>query len=286
VIPEVVGPVLSERAPNAKKVKMPTACPICGSAVEKPDDEAILRCSGGLYCGAQVRESIKHFASRRAMNIDGLGDKLVDLLVDYQLIQHVADIYHLKLEDMIVLPRLGVKSVENLLLSIENSKKTTFARFLYALGIRDVGQATADSLASHFDDLESLMRADDATLQSLQDIGPIVSDHIVMFFKERHNQQMIQALLAAGIHWEKPKRVMHHHSVFSGKTVVITGTLENFSREALAEQLKALGAKVSGSVSAKTDFLIVGENAGSKHEKARALGVTCLTEKELLAKLR
>ena len=195
VIPEVVEVVLSKRITSSKKIKMPTACPVCHSAVEKIKDEAVLRCTAGLVCPAQLRESIKHFASRRAMDIDGLGDKIVDLLADNNLIKTVADLYHLNRDALIALPRMGEKSADHLLKAIEKSKSTTLARFLYALGIREVGEATASILSLEFKDINEFMKADLLRLQQVQDVGPVVAEHIVAFFHEPHNQKLIQALI-------------------------------------------------------------------------------------------
>jgi len=280
VIPEVIEAIIAKRTAAAKKIKMPVACPVCGSAVEKLDDEAVLRCTAGLYCPAQLRESIKHFASRRAMDIDGLGDKIVDLLADNQLIKNVADLYHLNRDALIALPRMGEKSADHLLEAIKKSKSTTFARFLYALGIREVGEATAAVLSLEFKDINTLMKTDALRLQQVNDIGPVVATHIVAFFHEPHNQQLIQQLIKSGIHW--PTVLQSTHLPLKNKTVVITGTLSTLSRDAAKEKLQALGATVSNSVSAKTYAVVVGESPGSKYDKARALGVTCLDEKGFL----
>lgn len=284
VIPEVVAAITSKRTAFAKKVKMPTACPVCHSAVEKLEDEAVLRCTAGLFCPAQLRESIKHFASRRAMDIDGLGDKIVDLLADNQLIKTVADLYQLNRNALIALPRMGEKSADHLLSAIEKSKSTTFARFLYALGIREVGEATASVLSLEFKDINALMRADELRLQQVQDVGPVVAAHIVAFFREPHNQQLIHQLIKFGIHW--PAVQQSTDLPLKGKTFVITGTLSSMSRDDAAAKLKTLGATVSGSVSAKTFAVIVGESPGSKYDKAKQLGVNCLDEKGFLSLLR
>lgn len=283
VIPEVVKVIIDKRPTQTTKTPMPTQCPICNSKLLKADGEAVLRCTGGLYCNAQRQEAIKHFASRRAMDIDGLGDKLVDLLVQHNLVTHIPDIYHLSLNHLAALPRMGVKSAENLLDAIETSKKTTFARFLYALGIREVGLATANVLATAFGDLSRLMQANIDDLQALSDIGPIVSAHIVAFFKEPHNTTMIQALLDAGIHWEKVKATPKSEQPLDGQTIVITGTLQNLSRDDAKEKLQRLGAKVTGTVSKKTSFLVVGDAPGSKYDKAQSLGIKCLDETAFLS---
>ena len=285
VIPEVVGVVKEKRPANTKKIDMPNACPVCHSDVLKTPGEAVLRCTGGLYCKAQLQESIKHFASRKAIDIDGLGDKLVELLVQNNLIQHVTDLYHLSLKDLAALPRMGVKSADNLLKAIEQSKNTTFSRFLYALGIREVGEATANTLSQSFADLNKLMQADAEKLQSLPDVGPIVSSHIAAFFKEQHNQAMIRQLIESGVNWPKPVLHSNESLSLSGQTAVVTGTLTSMSRDDAKNKLQALGAKVSGSVSKKTSFVVVGENPGSKYDKAQSLGVKCLNEEQFLALL-
>lgn len=283
VIPEIVSVIIENRPNNTKKIKMPMQCPVCGSAVVKPEGEAVLRCTAGLYCPAQLRETIKHFASRRAMNIDGLGDKIVDLLADHHLIKSVADLYQLNREQLIALPRMGEKSTDHLLAAIEKSKTTTLARFLYALGIREVGEATAAVLASEFGNLEALMQADENCLQQVSDIGPIVAAEIKAFFHESHNQKLIQQLLQRGVHWPIIATQSHSALPLQGKTFVITGTLSTMSRDEAKEKLQALGAIVSGSVSAKTYAVIVGESPGSKYDKAHELGIRCMDETELLA---
>lgn len=278
VIPEVVFAIARKRKADAKKIKPPTKCPVCGSAVAKTKDEAVLRCTAGLVCPAQLRESIKHFASRRAMNIDGLGDKIVDLLADHDLLKTAADLYSLNRDAVIALPRMGEKSADNLLGAIEKSKSTTFARFIYALGIREVGEATAMALADTFSDVKSLMEADEIRLQQIADIGPVVASQITAFFHEPHNQTLVHALLSAGVHWSSASKKSSASQPLKGKTFVITGTLSGMSRDAAKEKLQALGATVTGSVSAKTTAVIVGESPGSKYDKAQQLGVTCLDE--------
>ena len=286
VIPEVVSAVIEKRPKGTKKIKMPKRCPVCKSDIEHIPGEAVARCSGGLYCEAQMSEGIKHFVSRKAMDIDGLGSKLVEQLLEAGKIKTIADIYKLKKSDVIHLERMGDKSADNLLAAIEASKETTFAKFIYALGIREVGSATALELSKQFDSLDALEAATHDDLVNIEGIGPIVAKHIVLFFHEKHNQKVIAALIKAGIQWPKltkKKKVDDHF--FSGKTVVLTGTLTVFKREELKEILQSLGAKVSGSVSAKTDYLICGENAGSKLKKAESLGVEVLDEQTLLKKL-
>ena len=280
VIPEVVSVVLAKRPESAKKIKLPAHCPVCGSDIERLEEESAARCTGGLYCSAQQKEAIKHFASRRMMDIDGLGDKLVDQLIDSGLIKNVADLYGLTVAQLAALERMGDKSAENLMMALENSKATTLGRFLFALGIREVGEFTANRLADYFKSLEKIMQADVETLMTVEDIGPVVAEHVVNFFKEQHNVSIINALLKAGIDWPIPEtkadRPLNH------KTYVITGTLSSMSREEAKEKLQALGAKVSDSVSSKTTAVIVGEAPGSKAEKAKKLNVPVLDEAAFL----
>lgn len=280
VIPEVVAPVLSERPGGARRVVIPKHCPICHADVIKAEGEAVSRCMGGLYCLAQVRESIKHFASRRAMDIDGLGDKLVELLVDKKIVKDITELYQLDQRTLSELPRMGKKSAENLLAAIEKSKKTTLPRFLYALGIREVGEATARQLVKHFRDLKLLMKADLEDLQAVSDVGPIVAQHIVGFFHQKHNIELINKLIRLGIQW--PKEKVPKLLPLSGKTFVLTGTLEKLTRDEARERIEALGGTASGSVSKKTDYVVLGENPGSKYDKAKALHVRIISEKEFL----
>ena len=278
VIPEVVGPVLKFRKPQFRKPVMPERCPVCGSEVVREEGHAVYRCTGGLGCPAQRKEAIKHFASRKAMDIDGLGDKLVDQLVERGLIEDVADLYALSLEQLAGLERMGEKSARNLLEALERSKSTTLPRFIYALGIREVGEATAEALAHHFGDLQPLMEASEEALQEVEDVGPVVAFNIVHFFAQPRNRAVIDKLIAAGIHWPKIDSVDPDSLPLAGKTYVITGTLEHYSREQAKQRLKALGAKVSGSVSKKTTAVIAGDKPGSKIDKARKLGVPVLDE--------
>lgn len=280
VIPEVVRSVAEKRKPNAHKIKIPTHCPVCGSVVEKTD--AVLRCTAGLYCSAQLCESIKHFASRRAMNIDGLGDKIIDVFVHESLIKNVADLYRLKRTAVIALPRFGEKSVDNILASVEKSKSTTLSRFIYALGIREVGEATASVLAGEFGDILALMNTNETRLLQISDIGPIVAKHILTYFSEKHNRDLIQQLIKLGIHWPVMQKKNRAELPLVGKTFVITGTLSSMSREEAKEKLQALGATVSGSVSSKTHAVIAGDSPGSKYNKAHQLGITCLDEAAFL----
>ena len=276
VIPEVVSVVLSRRPSHAQKIQLPQTCPVCGAKVLHHPGEAIARCADGLLCPAQRTASIKHFASKSALDIEGLGDKLVDQLVEAGLVKTPADLYHLKLADLTALPRMGPKSAENILQALANSKKTTLAKFIYALGIREVGAQTALALAQHFKELPLLMQADIETLQQVPDVGTVVANNIVNFFSMNKHQQLIQELQAAGIHWEAAKQ--SSHQPLAGKTFVLTGTLVQLSREDAKMHLQALGAKVSESVSSKTDYVVAGDKAGSKLTKAQALGVQVIDE--------
>ncbi len=280
VIPEVVGVIRQRRPKNTRPYKMPKNCPICGSDVTREPDVAVYRCNGGLYCSAQNVQAVLHFASRRAMNIDGLGEKLVQQLVDNKIIMTVADLYQLSFDDLMQLERMGKKSAENLLNALDKSKNTTLPRFLFALGIREVGEATALNLAQHFTDLDSVMQASRDQLLEVQDVGPVVAEHIETFFDQRHNQEIIERLVHSDIRWPVIKR-QAADSVFSGKTVVLTGTLSRMTRGEAKDRLTSLGARVSGSVSGKTDMLIAGSEAGSKLDKAEKLGIRIVDEDEL-----
>ena len=283
VIPEVVQVILDRRPKRAKIVAVPKKCPVCGSEVVRGEGEAIARCAGGLFCPAQRKEAIRHFASRAAMDIEGLGSKLVDQLVERGLVKTPADIYGLTLEQLLELERMGEKSAQNLLGALEKSKETTFARFLYALGIRDVGEATALALATHFASLEELEEADEERLTQVPDIGPVVAGHIRAFLDQAHNREVIATLRERGVRWPKPQAKPAADSPFAGKRVVLTGTLQSMTREEAKAKLQALGAKVTGSVSKSTDIVIAGENAGSKLEKARTIGICVLSEEAWLA---
>ncbi len=284
VIPEVARVILERRPPDAQAIAMPVHCPVCGSEVQRPAGEAVARCTGGLYCPAQVKEAIKHFASRKAMNIDGLGDKMVEQLFDAGLIRHVDDLYSLDVDAVAALERMGKKSAENLLAALENSKATTLERFIYALGIRNAGEGTAKGLARHFGSLEAIQAASEETLKLVPDIGVIVAANVAQFFAEAHNRDTIQHLRELGVHWSNYQAKPAEALPLAGKTYVITGTLSR-SRDDIKADLEALGAKVSGSVSKKTTALIAGENAGSKLEKAESLGVPVLDEAGLGALL-
>ncbi|MGV8932984.1 MAG: NAD-dependent DNA ligase LigA [Gallionellaceae bacterium] len=286
VIPEVAR-VIFEKRPHPEPLrfdlhKQYPSCPVCGSRVAKEEDASAWRCTGGLYCPAQRKQALWHFASRRALDIDGLGDKLVEQLVDQHLVNTPADIYKLQMHDLANLERMAEKSANNLLLAIEHSRSTTLARFIYALGIRNVGEATAKDLARHFGSLDNFMQADAARLQQVADVGPIVAQSIVDFLAEQHNVDVIRQLRERGVHWSEQEGVTVQALPLSGKVFVLTGTLEGMSREIAKEQLENLGAKVSGSVSKKTDYVVAGEEAGSKLIKAQALGIAVLDEKGFL----
>ena len=283
VIPEVVKSLPELRPDAAPVFVMPLRCPVCDSDVETVEGEIIARCSGGLYCPAQHKEAIKHFASRKAIDIDGLGDKLVDQLLEKGLISTVVDLYRLEFEPLAALDRLGEKSARNLLAALDQSRHTTLPRFLYALGIREVGEVTARTLAEHFRDLEPLMAADVETLQTVPDVGPTVAQHVHTFFRQPHNRAVIQGLLAAGLHWEPmPERPPVSVLPLAGKTFVITGTLPGLTREEAKARVLALGGKAAGSVSKKTDYVVAGADPGTKLIKARELGIPILDEAEFL----
>jgi DNA ligase (NAD+) len=277
VIPEVVQVVLAERGEESQVVELPSHCPVCGSDIFSPEGEAVARCSGGLFCPAQRKEAIKHFASRKAMDIEGLGDKLVEQLIEREMIHTPADLYSLSQEQLSGLERMAEKSAQNLVDALARSRDTTLARFLYGLGIREVGEATAQALAQHFTTLEAIEQADEEQLQETPDVGPIVAAHIVSFFRQSHNREVIDALREAGVNWPRIERAEGDELPLVGKTFVLTGTLSR-PRDAFKEELMALGAKVAGSVSAKTDYLVAGEAAGSKLVKAEKLGVAVLDE--------
>ncbi len=286
VIPEIARVVPEKRPPNAKIIELPKKCPVCGSDIEYENDHAVARCTGGLYCPAQQKEAIKHFASRKAMDIDGLGTKLVDQLYDEGLVKNVADLYSLKVEQLMKLERMGKKSAENLIHALQASKHPTLARFIYALGIREVGETTAKSLANHYRSFEALRHTDAETLQTIDDVGPIVANHIVYFFQQEHNNDVIDALFAAGIEPQIPEEFNPEELPLIGHTYVLTGTLQHLKRNEAKTQLEALGAKVSGSVSKHTTAVFAGEKAGSKLTKAEALGVPIKNEEDLLALLK
>ena len=265
---------------------MPTHCPVCDAEVLRLPSEAVARCTGGLFCKAQLKREIWHFASRKAMDIDGLGQGLIDQLVDADLLEDVSSLYALDMQAVEALPRMGLKSAENLVQSLEKSKKTTFARFLYALGISSIGEASARALTEAFPTLELLQDTSEATLMQQKDIGPVAAEAITHFFAQKHNQDVIKKLLQSGIHWPliEPKILNTNHA-FYGKTLVLTGTLEQMGRDEAKAALQALGARVSGSVSKKTDAVIAGRDPGSKVTKAVTLGVKVLSEDDFLSYL-
>lgn len=289
VIPEIVKVLIDKRPqpepPRFNILQRYPQCPVCGSHVVRLTDEVVTRCTGGLFCAAQRREALLHFASRHALDIEGLGDKLVDQLVRRQLVRTPADIYRLTVDALAGLDRMAEKSATKLIAAIERSKSTTLARFIYALGIPTVGEATAKDLARHFGTLDALMAADETLLMQVRDVGPVVAQAIVQFFSEAHNRDVIQNLRLAGIHWTETQTRIDHAGKLSGKSFVLTGTLPTLSREEAREKIEALGGKVAGSVSNKTHYVIAGEQAGSKLEKAHALGITILDEAGLLALL-
>jgi DNA ligase (NAD+) len=287
VIPEVVGVVPDRRPAKARVIELPLRCPVCESDVVRVEGESAARCVGGLFCAAQRKEAIKHYCSRRAMDIEGLGTKLIDQLVDRELVQTPADLYDLSIEKLMQLDRMGEKSAAKLISALDKSRETTFARFLFALGIRDVGEATAATLANHFESLDSLMNASEEDLQHIPDIGPIVASRIHSFFREDHNRTVIDKLLEKNIHWPVPLQPAAQPThPLRGKTVVLTGTLSTMTREEAKERLIAIGAKVVGSVSKNTDLVVVGENPGSKARRAMEQRISTLSESELQLLLR
>jgi DNA ligase (NAD+) len=286
VIPEVVNVVAERRPSDARAFVMPSACPICGSHIVRLQDEAVARCSGGLFCPAQRKQAILHFASRRAMDVEGLGDKLVDQLVDNSLVHTLSDIYRLDMTTLSGLERMAEKSAQNILDALEKSKSTTLARFIYALGIRNVGEATAKDLARHFGNLQHLQSADIEQLLEVSDVGPIVAESIRDFFSEQHNREVIAQLIDAGVHWQDTEGRGTTTGHLSGKTLVLTGTLPTMSRDKAKELIEAAGGKVSGSVSKKTDYVVAGAEAGNKLDKAQELGVPILDEAGLLVLLQ
>jgi DNA ligase (NAD+) len=290
VIPEVVGVVPERRPPGAQPFRMPPRCPVCGSAVERLEQEAVARCTGGLFCAAQRKQALLHFASRRAMDIDGLGERLVDQLVDSGRVRTAADLYHLDQPALVALDRMGDKSALNLLQAIDRSRHTTLERFVFALGIRHVGESTAQALANHFGNLDALIGADEAGLLEVLDIGPVVAQSIRRFLDEPHNEEVIAALRKAGVEWPESAATKssgaRKEGLLSGRTFVLTGTLAGLTRTEAADMIVAAGGRVSGSVSGKTDFVVAGDEAGSKLERARELGVRVIGESELRQLLR
>lgn len=286
VIPQIIGVLHDRRPADARPIVFPETCPVCDSAIVRIEGEAVARCTGGLFCAAQRKEALKHFVSRKAMDIDGVGGKLIEQLVDRELIHTPADLFKLDLTTLTRLERMGTKSAENALASLEKAKNTTLARFIFALGIREVGEATALNLANHFKTLEALQNADLEALQQVPDVGEVVANRILAFWHEPHNVAVVNDLIAQGVHWETVETKEVTENRFKGKTVVLTGTLTQMGRNEAKALLQDMGAKVSGSVSAKTDFVIAGDAAGSKLIKAQELGVTVLTEEEFLAEIQ
>ena len=284
VIPEVVSSIKEKRPSSAIAFVMPTSCPICGSHIEKPEEEAVARCSGGLFCPAQRKQALLHFAHRRAMDIDGLGEKIVDQLVDQSIVRTPADLYRLGLMALANLDRMGEKSAENLLQAIEKSRKNTLGRFIFALGIRHVGESTAKDLAKHFGQIDKLMVANEEELLQVNDVGPVVAKSLLSFFSESHNREVVEQLLASGIELEVETSTINPELL--GKTFVLTGTLPTMSRDEAKALLEKAGAKVAGSVSAKTHYVVAGADAGSKLEKAQELGVAVIDEAQMLALLQ
>jgi len=285
VIPQIVSVVMDRRPADANSIVFPEQCPVCGSEVHRVENEAVTRCTAGLYCPAQRVEAIKHFSSRKALDIDGLGDKLVEQFVTEKLIVNPADLFTLNKSRLISLERMAEKSADNLLLAIEQSKQTTFARFIYALGIREVGEATAISLVGHFGCLKNLINADYEQLILVDDVGPIVAMHILDFFKEQHNMAVIQKLLDVGVTFDETTEIVDKSSLpLTGQTWVVTGTLTIMTRQQVKEKLQDFGAKVAASVSKKTSILVAGLNAGSKLSKAESLNIEILNEADLIKK--
>ena len=283
VIPEIVKVIVEKRPSSARMVELPPKCPICGSDVEREEGEAVARCTGGLFCPAQRKESLRHFASRRALDIEGLGSKIIDQLVDGGLVHTPADLYKLTLQQIADLERMAEKSASNVLAALEHSKSTTLSRFLYALGIRDVGESTAAALASYFGTLDALLEASEENIQEVPDVGPVVAAHVYHFFQQEQNRAVIDELRRLGVHWQaQNRRAAAAEGALSGKTFVLTGTLDSMSRDEAADRITALGGKVSGSVSKKTAYVVAGSEPGSKLAKAQELGVPVLDEAGLL----
>nr|WP_299244085.1 NAD-dependent DNA ligase LigA [uncultured Halomonas sp.] len=284
VIPQVVRVIEDERPEGVLPIEFPSHCPVCGSEVERIDGEAVVRCPAGLFCAAQRKEALKHFASRRALDIDGLGTKIIDQLIEREWVKTPADLFHLKAETLAELPRLAEKSAQNLIDALEKARHTTLPRFIYALGIREVGEATAGNLARHFGTLEALMQAELADLEAVEDVGPVVAAHVHAFFDEPHNRETVAQLIDAGIKWEEAE-VSARPQPLIGQTWVLTGSLESMTRDEGKARLQALGAKVSGSVSKKTAGVVAGPGAGSKLARAEELNVEVLDEASFLARL-
>lgn len=286
VIPQIIGVVHDRRPANAKQIIFPTVCPVCGSAVTRIDGEAVARCTGGLFCDAQRKEALKHFVSRKAMDIDGVGAKLIEQLVDRELIHTPADLFKLDLITLMRLERMGEKSAQNALDSLDKAKKTTLARFIFALGIREVGEATALNLANFFKNLTALQQATFEQLQQVPDVGDVVANRILAFWQEQHNLDVVNDLIAQGVHWDDVEVKEVNENPFKDKTIVLTGTLSQMGRNEAKALLQQLGAKVVGSVSAKTHLVIAGDAAGSKFAKAQELGVEVWDEQKFVEVLQ
>ncbi|MGH6612068.1 MAG: NAD-dependent DNA ligase LigA [Burkholderiaceae bacterium] len=285
VIPEIVAVVADRRPSNARIFKMPTKCPVCGSHVYREEGEAVTRCTGGLVCGAQRKQALLHFAGRRALDIEGLGDRIVEQLVDVGLVHTPADLFKLDVGTLAALERMADKSAANLYASLENARSTTLERFIYALGIRHVGESTARDLARHFGMLDPIINASEEELLQVPDVGPVVATSIAQFFAEPHNREVVDQLRAAGVHWPEGKPTRAPAGKLAGKTFVITGTLPNLKRDEAKDRIEAAEGKVAGSVSKKTDYVVAGSDAGSKLAKAEELGVTIIDEAHLLRML-
>jgi DNA ligase (NAD+) len=289
VIPEVVGVVAEQRPSYARQFIMPDHCPVCGARAVRLLGEAVTRCTGGLFCPAQRKQALLHFASRRALDIEGLGDKLVEQLVDHAIVRTPADLYKLDIAALSGLERMAQKSASNVVAAIAKSRSTTLARFIYALGIRNVGETTAKDLARYFGNLEQLMAADAESLQQVPDVGPVVAQSIADFFAERHNREVIEQLRAAGVQWQEGNGAQQANlssGRISGRTFVLTGALPDLTREEAKERIEAAGGKVTGSVSKKTDYVVAGTDPGSKYDKAVELGIAILDEAGLLQLLQ
>jgi DNA ligase (NAD+) len=291
VIPEVVSVVMDKRPADAGESfdlykRLSGQCPECESEIAREEGEADWRCTGGLFCPAQRKQAILHFSQRRAMDVEGLGDKLVDQLVDAGIVKTLPDLYRLGLRALAELDRMAVKSAQNLLDGLDKSKQTTLPRFLYGLGIRHIGEATAKDLAKHFGSLDAIMAASEEQLLQVRDVGPVVAHSLHAFFSQPHNREVVEQLRAVGITWEEGEPAAQKPQPLGGKIFVLTGTLPTLSRDQAKDMLEALGAKVSGSVSKKTDYVVAGEEAGSKLEKARELGVAVIDEAGMLSLLK
>lgn len=282
VIPEVVRVIVEKRPSKSAPVRLPQKCPVCGSAVGREEGEAVARCTGALTCPAQLKESLRHFASRRALDIEGLGTKLIDQLVNAGLVRNPADLFKLTAEQLASLERMGDRSAANVVESLDHSKQTTFARFLHALGIRDVGETTAEALAQHFGSLDALRSSPAEAIEEVPDVGPVTAGHVHAFFADPRNAKVIDKLIKHGVRWPAVQRSAVRNSPLSGKTIVLTGKLSTMSRDEAGDYIRKLGGKVAGSVSKNTDYVVVGDDAGSKLKKATQLGVKVLEEDEFL----